>query len=127
MGLEIHESLVTRFCNSMKIYNHHLLVPLNHHCLHPHPSVSPGTRPPAASTVTAGEVERQLQCAVEDGLIVAYTAVGCKGSKVGTEQEGYKLPDGARGDDDDSTTGDDEMVRGRGEGVGGDIILFRLL
>ena len=60
--------------------------------------------------VTAAEVERQLQCAVDDGLIIAYTAVGNKGSKVGTEQEGYKLPD-ARDNDDDSNAGDEEMVR----------------
>jgi hypothetical protein len=71
-----------------------------------------GSRSAGGPTLTAAEVERQLACAVEDGLIVAYTAVGCKGSKVGLEQEGYRLPDGAggRGDDDDSTTGDDEAV-----------------
>ena len=34
-----------------------------------------------------------LQNAVKDGLVDRYTFVGSKGSKVGIEQEGYKVPD----------------------------------
>ena len=39
------------------------------------------------------EMELQLQNAVDDKLIFAYTAVGFKGARVGLEQEGYRIPD----------------------------------
>ncbi|XP_061432705.1 zinc finger MYND domain-containing protein 11 isoform X13 [Lethenteron reissneri] len=38
------------------------------------------------------ETSRQLGLAVKDGLIVETMTVGCKGSKLGIEQEGYWLP-----------------------------------
>ncbi|XP_050418210.1 zinc finger MYND domain-containing protein 11 [Patella vulgata] len=38
------------------------------------------------------EVQKQLNLAVKDGLIIHYTAIGSKGSKTGVEQEGYKIP-----------------------------------
>ena len=47
------------------------------------------------------ECELELQYAVKDGLMNEYKALGFKGSRVGLEQEGYKLP----------TIGDPEWVR----------------
>ena len=38
------------------------------------------------------ECRRQLNYVVDDGFIVEYTALGCKGSRTGLEQEGYKIP-----------------------------------
>lgn len=40
-----------------------------------------------------GETQREAHNAVEDNLLVSYTAIGNKGSKVGVEQEGFKIPD----------------------------------
>ncbi len=39
------------------------------------------------------DLERQLNFAVNDGLIIVKKSVGCKGSKVGIEQDGYRVPD----------------------------------
>ncbi|XP_013791360.2 zinc finger MYND domain-containing protein 11-like, partial [Limulus polyphemus] len=39
------------------------------------------------------ELEQQLDFAVRDKLVVIKTSIGCKGSKVGVEQNGYRLPD----------------------------------
>ncbi|XP_022257938.1 zinc finger MYND domain-containing protein 11-like [Limulus polyphemus] len=39
------------------------------------------------------DLERQLNFAVQDKLVVMKKSIGCKGSKVGVEQHGYKLPD----------------------------------
>lgn len=39
------------------------------------------------------EAELHLQNAVDDKLVLSYTAVGFKGSKVGLEQEGFRIPD----------------------------------
>ncbi|XP_022252733.1 zinc finger MYND domain-containing protein 11-like isoform X2 [Limulus polyphemus] len=39
------------------------------------------------------DLERQLNFAVRDNLVVIKKSVGCKGSKVGVEQDGYRLPD----------------------------------
>ncbi len=43
--------------------------------------------------LTVEETKNQLHAAIEDELIVAYTALACKGSKAGSKQEGFKLPD----------------------------------
>lgn len=40
------------------------------------------------------DVERQLKFATSDGLITVKRTVGCKGSKVGVEQDGYRIPEG---------------------------------
>lgn len=42
---------------------------------------------------SAEEVGRQLNYCVRDGLLVLTKRVGNKGSKVGVETEGYKLPE----------------------------------
>ncbi|KAF8797288.1 Zinc finger MYND domain-containing protein 11 [Argiope bruennichi] len=39
------------------------------------------------------DLERQLNFAVSDGLIVVKKSLGCKGSKVGVEQDGYRIPE----------------------------------
>lgn len=39
------------------------------------------------------EVGRQINYCVRDGLLKVIKKIGSKGSKVGIEQEGYKLPD----------------------------------
>ncbi|KFM77504.1 Zinc finger MYND domain-containing protein 11, partial [Stegodyphus mimosarum] len=39
------------------------------------------------------DLERQLKFAIQDGLIRVKKSVGCKGSKVGIEQDGYRLPE----------------------------------
>lgn len=39
------------------------------------------------------DLEKQLNFAVSDGLIVVKKSVGCKGSKVGIEQDGYRVPE----------------------------------
>ncbi|XP_067649263.1 zinc finger MYND domain-containing protein 11-like isoform X1 [Haliotis asinina] len=39
-----------------------------------------------------GETVQQLSYVVKDGLLLSYTAVGCKGSKTGLEQEGFRIP-----------------------------------
>ena len=38
------------------------------------------------------EVRRQLNHCVRDGLVRLIKRVGFKGSKIGVEQEGYRLP-----------------------------------
>ncbi|UYV79569.1 ZMYND11 [Cordylochernes scorpioides] len=40
------------------------------------------------------QVKTDLDSTVEDGLIVLEKRMGCKGSKAGVPQEGYKIPDG---------------------------------
>lgn len=39
------------------------------------------------------EVGRQINYCVRDGLLKVIKKVGSKGSKIGIEQEGYKLPE----------------------------------
>ncbi|KAG8197419.1 hypothetical protein JTE90_014904 [Oedothorax gibbosus] len=39
------------------------------------------------------DFERQLKFAVSDELVVLKKSVGCKGAKVGIEQDGYRIPD----------------------------------
>lgn len=39
------------------------------------------------------EVSRQLNYCIRDGLLKVIKKVGSKGSKVGVQQEGYRLPD----------------------------------
>ena len=39
------------------------------------------------------EVEKQLQYAVKDGLLLSYNAKGNKGKMTGVEQEGFRIPD----------------------------------
>lgn len=39
------------------------------------------------------DLERQLKFAVSDELIVLKKSLGCKGSKVGVEQDGYRIPE----------------------------------
>lgn len=39
------------------------------------------------------EVGRQLNYCVRDGLLILTKKVGIKGSKVGVETEGYRLPE----------------------------------
>lgn len=50
--------------------------------------------------VSSSETQRQLECAVQDNLVISYTAVGTKGSKTGTEQEGFKIMEEAEIVDD---------------------------
>ena len=38
------------------------------------------------------DIAHYLQVATEEEMVQQYTAVGCKGSRVGLEQDGYKLP-----------------------------------
>ena len=42
---------------------------------------------------TQSEAKLQLQYAVSDGLVERYTFVGSKGTKMGVEQEGFKVPE----------------------------------
>lgn len=42
------------------------------------------------------DLERQLSFAVSDGLIVVKKSLGVKGSKVGIEQDGYRIPEEAQ-------------------------------
>ncbi|XP_076330060.1 zinc finger MYND domain-containing protein 11-like [Tachypleus tridentatus] len=42
--------------------------------------------------LTSSDLEQQLNLAVQDKLVVIKKSIGCKGSKVGVEQYGYKLP-----------------------------------
>nr|XP_042902774.1 zinc finger MYND domain-containing protein 11 isoform X7 [Parasteatoda tepidariorum] len=44
-------------------------------------------------SVNPSDVEQQLNFAVEDGLINIKRSIGCKGSKVGLEQDGYRIPE----------------------------------
>lgn len=39
------------------------------------------------------DLQNQLECAVHDGLIEMKKRVGCKGTKVGVEQESYRTPE----------------------------------
>ena len=43
--------------------------------------------------IVADEVGRQINYCVRDGLLKVIKKVGSKGSKIGIEQEGYKLPE----------------------------------
>lgn len=43
--------------------------------------------------ISPGDLEKQLEYAVNDGLIEMKKRVGCKGSKVGIEQEAYRIPE----------------------------------
>ncbi|KAG8193609.1 hypothetical protein JTE90_000242 [Oedothorax gibbosus] len=43
--------------------------------------------------ITPDELEKQLQCAVKDGLIEMKKVVGCKGSKVGIKQDSFRIPE----------------------------------
>ncbi|GFR14163.1 zinc finger MYND domain-containing protein 11 [Trichonephila clavata] len=43
--------------------------------------------------LNATEVQEQLSHAVGDGLIIVKKSLGCKGSKIGIEQDGYRIPD----------------------------------
>ena len=80
---------------------------------------------PTSSTAASGvprimsaeDIAQQLEWAVQDELISAYTTVGTKGSKLGTEQEGYRVPD-SKDEDESGTSGGammDEVVRKKGD------------
>lgn len=46
-----------------------------------------------SNLIIVEEVGRQLNYCVRDGLLILTKRVGNKGSKVGVETEGYKLPE----------------------------------
>lgn len=41
------------------------------------------------------DIVHSLQLASDDQLIIQYNAVGCKGARIGVEQEGYRIPSSA--------------------------------
>ena len=43
--------------------------------------------------ISEKDTEKHINNAVTDGFIISYTAVGTKGSKIGSEQEGFRVPD----------------------------------
>ena len=43
--------------------------------------------------IKTSETEKHLHYAVLDNLILSYTGIGAKGSKVGQEYEGFRIPD----------------------------------
>ncbi|GBL81792.1 Zinc finger MYND domain-containing protein 11 [Araneus ventricosus] len=43
--------------------------------------------------ISPEDLEKQLQCAMQDDLIEMKRSVGCKGSKAGIEQDSYRIPE----------------------------------
>ncbi|XP_041367702.1 zinc finger MYND domain-containing protein 11-like isoform X2 [Gigantopelta aegis] len=53
--------------------------------------------------ISETDTEKHINNAVADGFLRSYTAVGTKGSKIGSEQEGFRIPDDGENEEAEAT------------------------